>query len=212
MIISCLSCQTSFKIDETRLSPDGTKVRCSKCGHVWHMTPGEQPAASAERQMPVMPSADEFVADVSPAETPSAEQPANRVEPVLSARDENDRENRAGDQEEPKIVDDSDEGEAPETEEFGPDGLTDGQRAKLAAARQKKPSGGFRTKVLLILLIVLGVLLAALYMIPPDILEKVNQASQQPADVGEVDAMPVPAEPEKGGHIVGGDPPPQPAQ
>ena len=201
-----------FKVDETRLAPHGTKVRCSKCGHVWHVTPGEQPAASAERPAPVTPSADEFAADVSPADTPPAGPPAERVEPVLSARDENDREDRAGGREEPKTTDESDGEGAPKKEESGPDGLTDEQRAKLAAARQKKPSGGFRTKVLFILLIISGVLLAALYVWQPDVLKKINQASQQPADVGEVDAMPVPAEPEKGGHIVGGEPPPQPAQ
>ncbi len=159
-----------------------------------------------------MPSADEFVADVSPAETPSAGQPAERVEPVLSARDENDREDRSGGLDEPKTTDESDGEGAPEKEESSPDGLTDEQRAKLAAARQKKPSGGFRAKVLFVLLIVLGVLAAAFYVSQLDVMKKINQASQQPADVGEVDAMPVPAEPEKGGHIVGGEPPPQPAQ
>ncbi|MCK4868063.1 MAG: zinc-ribbon domain-containing protein [Alphaproteobacteria bacterium] len=180
MIISCSSCQTMFKVDETRLASDGTKVRCSKCGHVWHVTPGEQPA--------------------------------ERVEPVLSARDENDREDRSGGLDEPKTTDESDGEGTPEKEKPSPDGLTDEQRAKLAAARQKKPGGGFRTKVLFILLIVSGVLAAAYYVWQPDVLKKINQASQQPADVGEVDAMPVPAEPEKGGHIVGGEPPPQPAQ
>ena len=34
MIIQCEKCGRKFKIDDTRITPPGSKVRCSKCGHV----------------------------------------------------------------------------------------------------------------------------------------------------------------------------------
>ncbi len=35
MIVTCDSCQASFKVDDSRVPPDGIKVRCSKCKHVF---------------------------------------------------------------------------------------------------------------------------------------------------------------------------------
>ncbi|MBE9555140.1 MAG: zinc-ribbon domain-containing protein, partial [Proteobacteria bacterium] len=58
MIISCPSCKTQFRVDEARLTPDGKKVRCSKCGHVWQAMPDGQSAPSVEQPAPVMPTAD----------------------------------------------------------------------------------------------------------------------------------------------------------
>ena len=34
MIIQCDKCKRKFKIDDSRITPPGSKVRCSKCGHV----------------------------------------------------------------------------------------------------------------------------------------------------------------------------------
>ena len=164
--------------------------------------PGEQSAPFAEQPVSVAPPADRPAADVSPGETPPAGRPAELAEPALSARDETDREDSGGDTEEP--------GEAePAEEESGPDGLTAEHRAKLVAARQHKPASRFRTKVLFILVVVAGLLLLALYTLPPDVLNKVKLGSQQPANVGEIDAKPAPADPKKTGHIVGEEPPAQ---
>lgn len=150
-----------------------------------------------------MPTADRPAADVSPGETPQAGQPAKRAEPVLSARGDIDREDSNGD------VEGSETAEKPEDEETGPDGLTEDQRARLAAARQQKPRSRFWIKVLIIFIIVAGLLLLAQRMLPPQDLKKAGQITEQPADVGKVDANPAPANSEKGGHIVGDEPPAQ---
>lgn len=186
MIISCPSCETQFRVDETLFPADGKKVRCSKCGHVWRAMLEGQPASLAEPPEPVAPPVAAPVADASPEETPQAEQSAEQVEPVLSARDETGREDSGGDMEDPG------EAESPE-EESGPDGLTEEQRAKLAAARQQKPPSRLRTKVLFGLVVVAVLLLLALYTVPPDVLNKVKLGSQQPANVGEIDAKPASA-------------------
>jgi hypothetical protein len=169
------------------------------------------PPPLIEKSAPVAPPAGAPVSDASPDETPQAEQPAERIEPVLSARDESDGEDSGGGTEKSETAGEPDEAESP-GEETGPDGLTEKQRAKLTAARQQKPGRRLWINVLMVLAIVAGVLFVALRMLPPDVLRKINPASEQPADIGEVEAMPAPANPETGGHIVGGEPPAKPAQ
>jgi predicted Zn finger-like uncharacterized protein len=209
MIISCPSCKTQFRVDGALLTADGKKVRCSKCDHVWRAMPDGQSAPSVEQPAPVMPPADRPDAAVSPVETPQARQTAERAEPVLSARGDIDREDGNGDAEGPESAGKSDEAESPEDEETGPDGLTEDQRAKLSAARQQKPRSRFWIKVLIVFIVVAGLLLLAQRMLPPQGLKKAGQETGQPAAVGKVDANPAPAVTEKGGHIVGDEPPAQ---
>ncbi len=35
MIIQCENCKRRFQVDETRIKPEGSRVRCSKCGHLF---------------------------------------------------------------------------------------------------------------------------------------------------------------------------------
>ncbi len=35
MIVTCESCEASFNLDDSRIPPDGIKVRCSRCKHVF---------------------------------------------------------------------------------------------------------------------------------------------------------------------------------
>ena len=35
MILTCPECATRYQTDASHFSPDGRKVRCAKCGHVW---------------------------------------------------------------------------------------------------------------------------------------------------------------------------------
>lgn len=196
MIISCPSCEKQFSVDESRLAPDGTKVRCSKCSHVWRATPG----GSSALETPVTEPS------LSAAESPESELAEKRPEPVLSAR---------------APADDEGAGHGPadraegilsaEKETVGDDGLTAAQRAKLVAVRKKKPGGSkFWFKILAILLVVAGMLWLAYKMMP---LADLMKMSEQPAaDVGVVEAKPVPADPTKGGHIVGGEPPATPTK
>ena len=39
MIITCPACATQFRVDGTKISTAGTKVRCARCSHVWLQTP-----------------------------------------------------------------------------------------------------------------------------------------------------------------------------
>jgi len=139
--------------------------------------------------MQVLPPPGEPVLDASPI-GPAAEgveQPVDRAEPTLSARL-------------------PDEAGSSEDDETGPDGLTDEQRDKLAAAQQQKPRSRSWIKVLTVFIVVAGLLLLAQRMLP---LDRTDSVLEPTADVGEVKAKRAPADPAKGGHIVGGEPPPQ---
>jgi len=39
MIITCASCLTKYRLDDSRISPKGSKVRCSRCQHVFYVVP-----------------------------------------------------------------------------------------------------------------------------------------------------------------------------
>jgi predicted Zn finger-like uncharacterized protein len=39
MIITCASCLTKFNLDDSRISAEGVKVRCSRCKHVFYVVP-----------------------------------------------------------------------------------------------------------------------------------------------------------------------------
>ncbi len=65
MILGCPECQTRFAIDAQALRPDGRRVKCGKCGHVWFEEP---PPPSAAEPLSVTPLEPE---EQSPVPTPN---------------------------------------------------------------------------------------------------------------------------------------------
>jgi len=65
MIITCEACNVRFNLDENLLKPTGSKVRCSKCRHVFKAYPAEPPQAA-----PVVPEP-----LIAPVVSPAAEEP-----------------------------------------------------------------------------------------------------------------------------------------
>jgi len=57
MIITCENCATRFTLDESLLNPEGSKVRCSQCRHIFIATP---PAPKAEEIAPATPEEMDF--------------------------------------------------------------------------------------------------------------------------------------------------------
>jgi predicted Zn finger-like uncharacterized protein len=45
MYITCPECTTKFAIKKEQIGKTGRKVKCSKCSHIWHYTPGKEEAA-----------------------------------------------------------------------------------------------------------------------------------------------------------------------
>src|SRR5438105_8345665 len=49
MIITCPQCETRYTADAASFSASGRKVRCSKCGHLWHQAaPEPEPVLAPE--------------------------------------------------------------------------------------------------------------------------------------------------------------------
>lgn len=209
MIISCPSCQASFRVDAARLGPAGKKVRCSKCGNVWRAMPDRpaEPESAAMEDVALAHPEAESRGDIA-ASTPDDHRSAR----MFTARDDGENSPESGVS-----------GQEPAEEEDVGDGLTGEQRARLAAARAKKqPRGaGFWIKVLALFVVVAGLLLVAqkMGMVPPTGSKKAGTTTEEPAgDVAPVDAKPAQTGAEsdqQGGHIVGGPLPEntdQPAQ
>jgi predicted Zn finger-like uncharacterized protein len=90
MIITCEVCNTSFNLDEKRLKPTGSKVRCSVCAHVFNAFPQQdsspEPIAMDTGPDPEMafsvdePGEDEFALD----EAGQTEPPDFEIESAVS--------------------------------------------------------------------------------------------------------------------------------
>lgn len=65
MIVMCEGCETSFNVDDRMIKPTGSKVRCSKCRHVFVAYPA---AAAAETDEPLTLQ-DELTPAAAPGET-----------------------------------------------------------------------------------------------------------------------------------------------
>jgi predicted Zn finger-like uncharacterized protein len=85
MIIQCEKCQTRFRLDDSRVTDKGVKVRCTKCKHVFRVQKESAEAGSFEP---------DGAADVSPAAaigtaaTAVSDEQLFVVPPVLDAPDE----------------------------------------------------------------------------------------------------------------------------
>lgn len=63
MIITCYSCSTSFKLDDSLIKTKGTKVRCSRCKHFFILYPPEPEITQAPEKLPAtVPAQDPLMA------------------------------------------------------------------------------------------------------------------------------------------------------
>lgn len=73
MIIQCPACQTRFKLPGDKVKPGGIKVRCSKCKHIFPVTPpAPEPPPAEEVDFDAL----NMQPDDSPAEEPSPQEPS----------------------------------------------------------------------------------------------------------------------------------------
>jgi predicted Zn finger-like uncharacterized protein len=83
MILVCPNCAARYEVEGTKLPAEGRKVRCKKCGHVWHQQP-EADRAEIEAAIFNSPSDSEPVAEIAPHIEPESE-PAADTPPAWRA-------------------------------------------------------------------------------------------------------------------------------
>jgi len=81
MVVECAACHTRFKLADDKIKPGGTKVRCSRCKHVFAVLP---PATAAPLEAPGTDDAAAVATPPSPSPSLSSPEPETSVitEPV----------------------------------------------------------------------------------------------------------------------------------
>jgi predicted Zn finger-like uncharacterized protein len=95
MILVCPNCAARYEVEGTKLPAEGRKVRCKKCGHVWHQQP-EADRAEIEAAIFNSPADPEPVAEIAPHIEPESE-PAADAPPAWRAPAEDEELDDTGD-------------------------------------------------------------------------------------------------------------------
>lgn len=85
MILCCPACQTQFKVDPALLGPDGRKVRCAKCSHVWRVGPDGAPLGQFGMKPSKSPAQKKPAPDTAPQEHAPTENPPGAASDMAAA-------------------------------------------------------------------------------------------------------------------------------
>lgn len=190
MIIACPNCKTKYNLPEEKISPDGSKVKCAKCRHVFDVapppaTPEEEVVGLLEKEAPAVDAPetseedfDEAFDQAASEDSPAEEEPSEpEEEPEEGEEPEEDEEEFSDleededdeeDEEEEEYEDDEDDEEEEEYEDDEEDEDEDDFFGELDddsdefSLEDKKKSGNMLGKVL-ILVVVLGAIGAVFY-------------------------------------------------
>ncbi|HEY1838013.1 MAG TPA: DUF3426 domain-containing protein [Rhizomicrobium sp.] len=90
MILTCPQCETRYEADASNFAPPGRKVRCAKCGHLWHqVAPTSEPEPRPETIEPPASAAPDAVGESEPqlaADEPAAEATAIAAPPPATKK------------------------------------------------------------------------------------------------------------------------------
>lgn len=89
MIVQCPNCQSKFNLPDDKIGPDGAKLRCGKCRHVFHVdAPGASDLGGLTDfdfpdDMAESPAAERFAPEAASRPAPGATLPDDDVPPDL---------------------------------------------------------------------------------------------------------------------------------
>lgn len=89
--VSCPNCSATYQLDETKLGPQGRKLKCARCGHIWVAMPpaADEPPVSAVSS-PASPEGQPAPVDVGAAPVAGDSfHNEDAAEDTLSAESEN---------------------------------------------------------------------------------------------------------------------------
>lgn len=90
MILVCPSCAARYEVDGSKFPAEGRKVRCKKCGHVWHQQPEADQAEIEETIFNPPPEPQPAVAEPEPAWRAPVEDEEEPQEAAFAPADEDD--------------------------------------------------------------------------------------------------------------------------
>lgn len=161
MIITCASCLTKYRLDDSRISPKGSKVRCSRCHHVFYVVP---PPETKEEVAEEFESFARYHKDLmtpgeKPLEAPPREEEKIREEKETKPLEE--EEERFPFEEQPPIAEKTEEvlpKDALPQKEFEPQPVPPVERieSQRRVLREKRISYRFIGLVIIIVLLVFG--------------------------------------------------------
>ncbi|MBB4266321.1 DUF3426 domain-containing protein [Roseospira visakhapatnamensis] len=91
MKINCPNCETGFSLPDTALGPRGRRLKCVRCGHVWHQEPSGENGLTADTTASVAASLEALSAPsrATPARGPLSSHlesdgaaPASAIDPI----------------------------------------------------------------------------------------------------------------------------------
>lgn len=86
MIVTCPQCATRYQAETGDFLPDGRKVRCAKCGHVWFQPPPESEADAEDGETQVAAGDMEAAQHSAYAPTPIAARPSEFTGGTVAAQ------------------------------------------------------------------------------------------------------------------------------
>lgn len=99
MIVMCEGCETSFNVEDRLIKPTGSKVRCSKCRHVFMAYPA---VVAAESDEPLTLQ-DELAPTAAPGETPGLKEIDSQLDDLFGEKSSAEGETASPDQE-PEVL------------------------------------------------------------------------------------------------------------
>jgi predicted Zn finger-like uncharacterized protein len=192
MIVQCENCSTKFNLPDDRIPKSGAKVKCSKCGNIFKVTPPSPPPP------PPPEEEEDFGLDEELAAGGEAEAEENEDffgenfddDPAFAGEEEDGEEQEGFDDFPDEEEEDEEEDEEYEDEEYE-DG--DGEGFSLESKPSRKRGSKKSLVILLVLLIVLGGLGAAGWYFKDTILGEsgpVGDTAQEAPPAQEAEAKP----------------------
>lgn len=173
MLVQCPECVTKYNFDETKIAAAGSKVRCTRCSHVFTVFPPESEPAPAAVQAPgsdMEQALEDDLAAMFGTEAESSPAPRANSEKRAAVRDDVDEEMLA------------------DLKGAFQQSLTDDDTDSFGGHAEKKKKRSTLPLVFLVLVLLLGTVAGGVYFFRPDLLTQAG-ITAEPAG-SEVQAVP----------------------
>jgi predicted Zn finger-like uncharacterized protein len=93
MIVTCPSCSTRYKLDPAQFGPEGRRVRCTSCAHVWNQLPADDLPKPVTSDAPAQASSPESAPESALESSATPEMPGQGAPPLGQGTGQNSGQN-----------------------------------------------------------------------------------------------------------------------